>query len=259
MEISLKGRVALVTGAAGDIGNALARHIAQAGGAVIMWDVKDAAAAQPYVERVRAIGQPVVYNIVDIQNRTAVNAAINAIVEQFGALDIVCANAGVGETARFLEADLDNWNKHLNINLTGSFHVGQAAARQMVSLKTPGRIIFTSSWVGEIPWPEITAYAVSKAGLNMLMKQMARELAVYGIRVNCIAPGIVRAGMAGRLLETDEGYAKRVSRVIPLGEPGTPEELGQAVVFMASDQGAYMTGQVLVLDGGCSLFQFDKE
>lgn len=259
MEITLTDKVALVTGAAGDIGNAMARHIALAGGRIVLWDLQNASDARPQIEKVRETGRPVHYAVVDIQDRAAVDAAMDDTLERFGPLDIVCANAGIGETAPFLEASQENWQKHINVNLTGSFSVGQAAARHMVANKTEGRIIFTSSWVAEIPWPEITSYAVSKAGVNMLMKQMARELAPYGIRVNAIAPGIVQAGMAGRLLATDAAYAKRTSRVIPLGEPGTPEELAQAVVYMASPQGAYMTGQVLVLDGGCSLFQFDRE
>jgi NAD(P)-dependent dehydrogenase (short-subunit alcohol dehydrogenase family) len=90
------------------------------------------------------------------------------------------------------------------------------------------------------------------------MKQMARELAVYGIRVNAIAPGIVKAGLAGRQLREEPQYAARVARVIPLGDPGTPEEIGQAVVYLASSAADYMTGSILTIDGGCSLFQFDS-
>src|SRR5690606_32393896 len=118
----------------------------------------------------------------------------------------------------FLDITPESWEKHLDINLTGCFHVGQAAARRMARDRTQGRIIFTSSWVGSIPWPEITAYTVSKAGVDMLTKQMARELAQHGIRVNAVAPGIVRAGLAGRQLDEEPQYAARVAKVIPLGE-----------------------------------------
>ncbi|RPJ02546.1 MAG: SDR family oxidoreductase [Chloroflexi bacterium] len=92
----------------------------------------------------------------------------------------------------------------------------------------------------------------------MLMKQMARELAVYGIRANAVAPGIVQAGLGGRQLKEEPQYAARVAKVIPLGEPGTPVEIAQAVVYLAGPQTAYMTGSVLTIDGGCSLFQFDS-
>lgn len=253
-----EGKVALVTGGAGDLGNEMALHLAQEGADVAIWDVKSAAEAKAQVQRVKAAGRRVMYQRVDIANRKQVDAALTKLVTTLGGLDIVCANAGIVEARPFLEIPQDNWQRHMDINLTGSFNVGQATARQMVKAGTQGRIIFTSSWVSQIPWPENTAYDTSKAGVNMLMKQMARELAVYGIRVNAIAPGIVKAGLAGRQLMEEPQYAKRVSRVIPLGEPGTPVEIAQAVVYLAGPATAYMTGSLIVLDGGCSLFQFDQ-
>ena len=117
----------------------------------------------------------------------------------------------------------------------------------------------TGSWVGSVPWPEITAYTVSKAGLEMLAKQMARELGVYGIRVNVVAPGIVKAGMAGELLKTDPVYAKRAGKVVPLGEFQTANQVADVVGFLCSSAGDYITGTVLLADGGCSLFQFDSD
>jgi NAD(P)-dependent dehydrogenase (short-subunit alcohol dehydrogenase family) len=195
-----------------------------------------------------------VYQSVDVRDRAAVDTALAELKQ----LDIVCSNAGIVAAQPFLEITQENWQNHLDINLTGCFNVCQAAARKMVAAKTQGRMILTSSWVGSIPWPEITAYTVSKAGVNMLTKQMARELAVYGIRVNAIAPGIVKAGLAGRQLREEPQYAARVAKVIPLGNPGTPNEIAEAVVYLASPQTAYMTGTILTLDGGCSLFQFDS-
>ncbi len=255
----LDGKVALVTGGAGDLGNEMALHLGQAGASVVIWDVKSEAEARVPIERVRVTGIPVHYARIDIRDRAAVDAGMDDIINRFGALNIVCANAGVVDAAPFLEISQESWQKHLDVNLTGGFNVGQAAARRMVQKKIQGRIIFTSSWVGEIPWPEITPYTVSKAGINMLVKQMARELAPYGIRVNAVAPGIVSAGMTNRQLVEQPRYAAEVARVIPLGDPGTPVEIAQAVVYLASPQTAYMTGTVLLLDGGCSLFQFDKE
>ncbi len=126
----------------------------------------------------------------------------------------------------------------------------------MVARGTRGRILFTGSWVGEIPWPEIAAYCVSKAGVRMLARAMARELAGAGIRVNVVAPGIVMAGMARRQYETDPGYARRASVVIPLGEFGTVEQVAAATAFLCSADASYMTGSVLLVDGGASLFQF---
>jgi NAD(P)-dependent dehydrogenase (short-subunit alcohol dehydrogenase family) len=254
----LNGQVALVTGAAGDLGNEMAVHLAAAGASAVMWDLPNEAAAEARIQRVVEAGGQVLYQQVDVRNRGAVDAAINQIVDQMGSLDIVCSNAGIVESAPFLEITQENWQRHQDVNLTGCFNVGQSAARKMVEKGIRGRIIFTSSWVAEIPWMEITAYTVSKAGVNMLMKQMARELASYGIRVNAIAPGIVKAGLAGKQLVEEPQYAARVAKVIPLGEPGTPVEIAQAVVYLSSPHTAYMTGSVLLLDGGCSLFQFDQ-
>jgi NAD(P)-dependent dehydrogenase (short-subunit alcohol dehydrogenase family) len=219
-----------------------------------MWDIKTEAEAQERIKTVKAVGNPVSYMQVDVRERAAVDTAIASLEK----LDIVCSNAGIVVAQPFLEIIQENWQNHLDINLTGCFNVCQSAARKMVADKTKGRIILTSSWVAAIPWPEITAYTVSKAGVNMLTKQMARELAPYGIRVNAIAPGIVEAGLAGRQLREEPQYAARVAKVIPLGDPGTPTEIAEAVVYLASPQTAYMTGSILTLDGGCSLFQFDS-
>ena len=249
----LDNQVALVTGAAGDLGFAMASHLARAGASVIMWDILPESDARERIEQIQNIGATVQYQQIDVRDRNAVDAAIASLEK----LDIVCSNAGIVEAQPFLEVSQENWQNHLDINLTGCFNVCQSAARKMVADKTQGRIILTSSWVAQIPWPEITPYTVSKAGVNMLTKQMARELASYGIRVNAVAPGIVQAGLAGRQLQEEPQYAARVAKVIPLTDPGTPEEIAEAVVYLASPQTAYMTGSILTLDGGCSLFQFD--
>lgn len=256
--MTLAGKVALVTGGLGDLGNEMALHLAREGAAVALWDLRGDDEARERVQRVATAGGKVLYQQVDIADRGQVDAAVTALVAELGGLDIVCANAGIVEAKPFLEIPQDNWQKHVDVNLTGTFNVGQATARQMVGAGTQGRIIVTSSWVAEIPWPENTAYNTTKAGVNMLMKQMARELAQYGIRVNAVAPGIVKAGLAGKQLVNEPQYAARVSKVIPLGEPGTPTEIAQAVVYLAGPMTAYMTGSILLLDGGCSLFQFDN-
>lgn len=253
----LGGKTALITGGAGDMGNEMAVHLAREGAAIVLWDIRPPQQVGERIARVEAVGGPVIYQQVDVTDRAAVDRALDEAVAQTGGVDIACINAGIVESAPFLEVTPEVWQRHLDINLTGAFHVAQAVARVMVARQTPGRLIFTSTWVAQIPWPEITPYTVSKAGLNMLMKQAARELAPYGIRANAIAPGIVNAGLAGRQMREDPAYAARVAKVIPLGAPGTPVEIAQAVVYLASPQTAYMTGTVLTLDGGCSLFQFD--
>ena len=249
----LAGKTALITGAAGDLGNAMARHLAKNGAHVVLWDIKGSDDAAAAVARVQKYDAAAKYRVVDVRDRPAVDRAMNSIAS----LDIVCSNAGIVQAQPFLEVTTESWQHHLDVNLTGCFNVCQAAALKMVADQTAGRIILTSSWVGSIPWPEIAPYTVSKAGVNMLVKQMARELAPWRIRVNAIAPGIVDAGLAGRQLREEPQYAAWAAKVIPLIEPGTPEEIGEAVVYLAGPQSAYMTGSILTLDGGCSLFQFD--
>jgi NAD(P)-dependent dehydrogenase (short-subunit alcohol dehydrogenase family) len=240
-----------VTGAAGDLGGAMSLELARRGAHVTMLDRVPEAEASEGIAAVRGAGS-CSYRQVDVTDRAAVDAALAAVEP----LDVAIGNAGIVDAAPFLEVSQAQWQAHLDVNVTGCFNIGQAAARLMVERETRGQIIFTGSWVGEIPWPEISAYTVSKAGVRMLARAMARELAGHGIRVNVVAPGIVMAGMARRQYETDPDYARRASVVIPLGEFGTAEQIAKATAFLCSPDADYMTGSVLLVDGGASLFQF---
>ncbi|MCC6627962.1 MAG: SDR family oxidoreductase [Chloroflexi bacterium] len=255
----LAGQVALVTGAAGDMGRAIAVALAGAGARLVLTDRRSEADAQPALDAVAAAGsQPTHYERADVADRPAVDALVAGIDAREGRLDLVVSNAGIVDSAPFLDVTPAQWQAHLNSNLTGCFHIGQAAARLMVARGTPGAILFTGSWVQDVPWPEISAYCASKGGLKMLTRCMARELARHHIRVNIVAPGIVNAGLAGRQLRDEPQYAARVRHVIPLGGPGTPEQVAQAMLYLAGPTGAYITGTTLLIDGGCSLFQFSE-
>ena len=249
----LAGRGVVITGGAGDIGAAMGAELRRLGATVTLLDRKSPATAEPWLALAREHGD-IAYAQVDTTDRAAIDAALATV----DPLDVAIGNAGIVDAAPFLDVTEEQWRTHLDINLTGCFHLGQAAARLMVARDRPGRIIFTGSWVQEVPWPEIAAYSVSKAGLRMLARSMARELAPHGILVNVIAPGIVNAGLARRQMETEPQYARRIQHVIPLGRPQTAEEVAQATAFLCSDAAAYMTGATLLVDGGCSLFQFDE-
>ena len=251
MTPQLDGLGIAITGAAGDLGHAMSLELARLGARVTMIDrVTEAEASQ----RVGAVGRvgDCSYVQADVTDRSAIDAALRGV----DPLDVAIGNAGIVESAPFLDVTAEQWHTHLDINLTGCFNVGQAASRLMVERGRSGLVLFTGSWVGEIPWPEIGPYCVSKAGVRMLARSMARELATHGIRVNVVAPGIVHAGMARRQYETDPAYAWRASIVIPLGEMGTAEQVAQATAFLCSPEATYMTGSVLLVDGGASLFQF---
>lgn len=250
---ALQGLGIAITGGAGDIGAAMGKELCWRGAAVTLIDRKSPAEAEPWIERVRPDGD-VAYIQADVRDRSAIDAALAAV----DPLDVAIGNAGIVDAAPFLDISDQQWRDHLDINLTGCFHLGQAAARLMVDRGRSGRIIFTGSWVQEVPWPEIAAYSASKAGLRMLARSMARELAPQRILVNVIAPGIVDAGLARRQMETEPQYRRRIQHIIPLGRPQTAEEVAKATAFLCSDGADYMTGAVLLVDGGCSLFQFEE-
>ncbi len=248
----LAGKNILVTGGIGDIGRGMARTLIDRGASVTLLD---RIAAQEANEIVSGIGGPEVvrYVEVDVTDRSSVDTA----VAEMPNLDIAICNAGVVDSAPFLDITPEQWKEHMDVNLTGVFNVAQAAARRMVAEEKPGLLLFTGSWVQEVPWPEIAAYSASKAGVAMLARSIARELAQHRIRVNVIAPGIVDAGLAAHQMATEPQYATRTQKVIPLQRLGNTNEIGQLAAYLCSDEASYMTGSVVLLDGGCSLFQFD--
>ena len=249
----VQGLAIAITGGAGDIGAAMGAELRRLGASVTLIDRKAPAEAEPWLARARAHGD-VAYTQTDVRDRPAIDAALAAI----DPLDIAIANQAIGHGIPFLDITPEQWQEHLAVNLTGCFNVGQAAARLMVARGRPGRIIFTGTWVQEVPWPEIAAYSATKAGVRMLARSMARELAAHRILVNVIAPGIVYAGLARHQMETEPQYARRIQHVIPLGRLQTAEQVARATAFLCSTAADYMTGAVLLVDGGCSLFQFDE-
>jgi NAD(P)-dependent dehydrogenase (short-subunit alcohol dehydrogenase family) len=250
----IKGLGVAITGGAGDIGAAMAAELTRHGATVTIIDRKSEADAAAWIERASAHGD-VSFVEADVTDRTAIDRALASLDR----LDVAIANQAIGHGIPFLDLNQKQWQQHVDVNFTGCFNVGQSAARLMVERGTTGRILFTGSWVMDIPWPEISAYSATKAGVKMLSRSMARELSRYGITVNIIAPGIVYAGLAKHQLETEPQYARRVKGIIPLGDLQTPEQIAQATAFLCSSGASQMTGSVLLVDGGLSLFQFPED
>src|SRR5437879_5149282 len=243
----VEGKVALVTGAGGGIGGAGAEGLGREGAAVLCTDI-DAGAAEATAGRIRAAGGKAASLGLDVRDRAAVDAAVAACVEQFGRLDILVECAGISHRLNFLDLDSDTWDRIIAVNLTGMFHLGQAAARQMVK-QGGGSIINVTSQLAEVARPERAAYVASKGGARSLTHAMAVDLAAHGIRVNAIAPGPTLTGLT-RASYTDPEARRATEALIPLGRLGQPDDLAGAVLFLASDESRWVTGSTVTVDGG---------
>lgn len=250
----LEGKVVLITGGLGAIGKVAVTHLLAHSARVVVSDIisedlADRCIAESGwpIERCRYIGA-------DVRDLCQVQALVTGTVAAFGRVDVALCHAGVVIPGPILEYSERDWDESMAVNLKGAFLVAQAAAQAMIQGKTKGTILFTSSWVQDVPWPGITPYVVSKSGMKMLMRGMARELAPKGIRVNAIAPGIVAVGMAKLQWDTDPDYHCRAEKAIPLGFMQPPECVADAFLFACSEASNYMTGATLLVDGGCSLY-----
>lgn len=240
----LEGRVALVTGAAGGIGLACAEAMAREGARVVLADVN--------AEKGRAAAAKLGATFVacDVSRKSDVLAAVDAVVDAHGRLDIAVANAGIVHAAEFLDLEEADFDRVIAVNLKGVFLVGQAAARRMVKQGGGGAIVNMSSVNAVLAIPNQVPYVVSKGGINQLTKVMALSLAPHGIRVNAIGPGTILTELArSAVLGNQEAERKILSRT-PLGRMGEPSEIASVAVFLASDDASYMTGQTLYPDGG---------
>lgn len=241
-------RVGLVTGGVGDLGYASAVKMAAMGLDVVLVDIKENAER---VEALRANGTKVLYVRADVASRAEVQRAVQSAWDEFGRLDVCMCNAGISMNVPFLEYTVEQWNQHMDVNLNGYFHVTQEVAKRWVDGGTKGKIIFTGSWVQDIPYKLIAPYCVSKAGVWMLARCAALELAPHGITVNAIAPGIVEAGLTARELRDFPEFREEFMSLIPLGRIQQAEDVADVVGFLVSEASNYLTGTTITCDGGC--------
>jgi len=244
----VEGKVALVAGAGGGIGGAGAEGLAREGAAVVCADI-EAAAAEATAARIQAAGGRVIAMALDVRDRAAVDAAVAAAVREFGRLDVLLDCAGVSHGRNFLDLDHGEWERVMSVNLTGMFHLGQAAARQMVRQGGGGSIINVTSQLSEVARPERAAYVASKGGGRSLTHAMALDLAAHGIRVNAIAPGPTLTGLTQASYSDPERRQATIA-LIPLGRLGDPQDLVGAILFLASDESRWATGSTVTVDGG---------
>jgi 3-oxoacyl-[acyl-carrier protein] reductase len=242
--ISLSGRVALVTGASRGIGRAIAVRLASCGAIVLAAARGDN--AQATVNEIRAAGGQAELVSLDVTDSAAADAAVAGALERHGHIDILVNNAGITRDQLMLRLKRDDWDAVLATNLTSAFTLTQAALKPMIRQRH-GRVICISSVVGQSGNPGQANYAASKAGLIGFAKAVALEVASRNVTVNVVAPGMIETDMTSALTEkTREALIGR----IPAGRLGAPDDIAVAVCFLASDEAAYITGQVLAVNGG---------
>jgi len=247
----LSGRVALVTGGSRGLGREMAEGLAEAGASLMLCARRDEWLA-PTVAEFRGRGFTVDSMVCDVAQAAQVQAVVDRTVAAYGRLDILVNNAGISWGAPAEEMPLDKWQKVIDINLTGAFLFSQAAGRVMLG-REYGRIINIASIAAlraSVNGPHYAAYAASKAGLIGLTRELAASWGRRGIRVNAIAPGFFHSRLADPVIGLVEDSIKALSPIPRVGEAG---ELKGVVVFLAADASNYLTGQVIVLDGGRSI------
>lgn len=250
MQVNLKDQVALITGAANGIGKSISDSFAANGATVIYTDIDKTAVERSALE---AGGHPLELNVTD---STQIDSVMADVVNRFGRLDILVNNAGINTMAHRVSIDAfprEEWDKIIAVDLTAAYEMSRAAA-QIMKRQGRGRILNISSIAGVVPLRLQCAFTAAKAGLNNLTRAMAIELGRDGILVNAIAPGSIMTDGTRKLFYGRDGlFHQNVQSLIdhiPLGRPGTPEEIAHAALFLAAPENTYLTGHILVVDGG---------
>lgn len=256
----LQDRIAVITGGASGIGQATAVRFAEEGAHIVLADLpSQSAGAQETLARVQALGRRAQVVAIDVTQEAQVNEMAEAAMATFGRIDILVAAAGIeqdpSQSTRppILELPTASWQRLIDVNLTGVMFCNRAVARHMIDGGVRGSIINLASGAARRPRPGMVTYAITKAGVWMLTRGLALELAPYGIRVNAIGPGTVASPMTHRLYGGPASVEDRRS-VIPLGRVGQPVDIANTALFLASDESSFYTGSILHPDGG-SLIQ----
>ena len=244
---SLEKKVAIITGAYGDLGFSISKAYIEAGASIVLTGLNKNK-LDHMIKELGVSSDFVLPLVVDVTDATQVKVMVDKVIKKFGKIDILVTAAGIQHRSSIDMFDHDEWDKVLQVNLTGTFYCAQAVAKHMVKRNT-GRIILISSLTAEIGIPNIAAYAASRGGIKQFGKTMAVELAASGVTVNCVGPGRFRTKM------TEDIFSEKLKRekflnVIPMKRAGVPDDLSGILIFLASDASSYITGQSIYVDGG---------
>jgi len=245
----LAGKTALITGAGQGIGRAIAAHFAAAGSGLVLADMNGAAVERVAIELEEKEGTAILTSVTNITERDEVEALFAAAVQKFGQIDILVNNAGIFERSGFEELTRAQWQRMMDVNVTGAFHVSQCFIRRALSGGHGGTIVNMSSVSGQIAFCGSSHYNISKGAVSALTRSLAVEFAQYGIRTNAIAPGIIQTDMTKGQLNDPELDAEWLQR-IPMRCYGSVDQVAQLALFLASDESAYINGEIITLDGG---------
>lgn len=257
---SLKGQIALVTGADSGIGRGVAQELAKAGAKVVINYAHNHDAAKETVKEIIADGGEAFAIQADVSHEDEVKAMFAQILDKYETIDILVNNAGLQKDSKFVDMTLEDWNTVISINLTGQFLCSREAAKEFIRRgvieersRAAGKIICMSSVHEVIPWAGHVNYAASKGGISMFMKSIAQELAPHKIRVVGIGPGAIQTPINKSAWDTSEALDKLLT-LIPYNRIGKPADIGQLAAWLASDQADYITGTTIFMDGGMTLY-----
>lgn len=256
----LKGQSALVSGASSGIGKAVAIALANEGANVVVNCSSHPEHGEEVVSEIKANGGTAMMYQADVSKEDEVQAMFHSMYNTYGTIDILVNNSGIQKDSPFVEMSLDDWQRVIDVNLTGQFLCAREAAREFLKRGVvpersvaAGKIICMSSVHEVIPWAGHVNYAASKGGIMLMMKSMAQELAPHKIRINSIAPGAIQTPINKDAWETQEALEKLLT-LIPYKRIGQPEDIGKTAVWLASDQSDYVTGTTIFVDGGMTLY-----
>lgn len=249
----LTGQAAIISGGLGDIGQAIARELAYCGADIALGDVREAAGAQSLRDEIEGMGRRARYDRVDVADAEAVRQWVAAVEADLGAPTLIIPNAAIVTLADIRAVTPEQWRQELRVNLDGAFHLAQAGALRLLHHGLPGRIVFLGSWAAHAPHAHIPAYCAAKAGLRMLCKCMALDLAPRGILVNEIAPGYVDAGLSAQVFREEPERREAAMQQVPVKRLIEPEEVAWQVAHLCDPANRHQTGSVVLMDGGLSL------